>query len=160
MMLSDTKGGTFHRLESLVVSSTDSAEMPEVSSSRLSPLSAPSPSTNAVLASPAQAMEPSDFEVVGLEGAIWHELELGVPGPLVTQLPGLGGPPHHVRKILITAPPQTVVPAKGKSAQTGSEEERGRKREAGRGWTGGLTRGQELRLMHWASGHLGASVIE
>ncbi|XP_043222979.1 ecdysone receptor-like isoform X2 [Amphibalanus amphitrite] len=113
MMLSDPKGGTFHRLESLVVSSADSPDVPEVSSSRLSPLSAPSPSTNAVLASPTQAMEPSDFEVVGLDGAMWHELELGMTGPLVTQLPGLGGPPHHMRKILITAPPQTIVPTKG-----------------------------------------------
>ena len=131
MMLSDLKSGTFHRLESLVVSSADSPGVPEVSSSRLSPLSAPSPSTNAVLASPTQAMEPSDFEVVGLDGAIWHELELGVSAPLATQLPGLGGPPHHMRKILITAPPQTVVPAKGRSAQ--AERKRRRRGRRGRG---------------------------
>ena len=116
MMLSDPKGGTFHRLESLVVASADSPEVPEVSSSRLSPLSAPSPSTTAVLASPTQAMEPVDFEVVGLDSAIWQELELGGTGALTTQLPGLGGPPHHMRKILITAPP-AALPIKGRQGR-------------------------------------------
>ena len=130
MMLSDPKGGgTFHRLESLVVTSAGSPEVPEVSSSRLSPLSAPSPSTNAVLASPTQAMEPADFEVAGLDSAIWHELELGSSGPLVTQLPGLGGPPHHMRKILITAP--AAVPVKGRHGQGAEEGEGGRRRLGG-----------------------------
>ncbi|XP_037075197.1 ecdysone receptor-like isoform X2 [Pollicipes pollicipes] len=102
MMLSDLKTLSYQKLHSLSLADGS----PEVTSSHLSPISEQtspaSTHTTAMMASPDQAMEPADFEVVhNLDGFMWRDIDLNSNS---TACMGLGGQLHNVKKILITTP--------------------------------------------------------
>ena len=95
------------RLQSLSVSADGSEE---VSSSHLSPLSeqtSPSSShhtSHTLAASPAdQTTLDSEFDM-HMDGLLWRDLDLNSNSTTTAASLGIGGPLHHVRKILISAP--------------------------------------------------------
>ena len=105
LSLTDLKALSYPRLPSLSVSADGSP--PEVSSSHLSPLSEQtSPTsthtTHTMVASPDQALE-ADFDM-HMDGLMWRDLDLNSNSTSTAASLGIGGPLHHVRKILISAP--------------------------------------------------------
>ena len=104
LSLTDLKTLSYPRLPSLTVAAEGSP--PEVTSSHLSPLSEQTSPTSThttatMMASPDQPLE-TDFDM-HMDGLMWRDLDLNSNTTTAASL-GIGGPLHHVRKILISAP--------------------------------------------------------
>ncbi|XP_043206625.1 ecdysone receptor-like isoform X6 [Amphibalanus amphitrite] len=105
LSLTDLKALTYPRLPSLSVSADGSP--PEVTSSHLSPLSEQTSPTSThtahtMVASPDQQLD-HDFDM-HMDGLMWRDLDLNSNSTSAAATLGIGGPLHHVRKILISAP--------------------------------------------------------
>ena len=107
LSLTDLKTLSYPRLPSLTVAADGSP--PEVTSSHLSPVSEQTSPTSTytanMMASPDQQLE-ADFDMQ-MDGLVWRDLDLNCNTTTAASL-GIGGPLHHVRKILISAPQPEV----------------------------------------------------